>query len=643
MESNSFNSGADGESSPCREFLNLLMVLDEMDLRDISEKDLQWKVRKINEIQTSQARFEETCAFRYEREYMRSLLSKFQFALLKLAYSAKLSGEDHDPGSPIVDFISRYSEEEFNGISKLEQFSGLDALNPANVREALDRKEGKIYEIIRKWYNSQMYEFNLLIDAAPESRMRNTIKKALIDRYNSRFETLREGVVQYMSHDAVAPAKLFNQYDDVASRFYEAQNGWKEITGSFNSMPIHEIENRYYEVETEESDIKEKISRLQDSLKEVSDFHEPLNRIKELEANLLEMHKTFHVEVEGKIAEVSVLIDRGNSLIHQIEMRSTTETDPKALAIFRSQADYLRQRLEEILVSRKRLEEIENETRRHVLITEERLERASDVNSAEEAGSLVRIDEAVADGISFIYRFRRKMEEALPFTLKDLNEDGNIKIVSKYALETALKVKQSPDEDRNFMQANLYHFRKNRIIGDPMEVSVGFVFYTHRNLFQRDLLDSRPVSLSEFLEIFESIKGELGSSNKTAYIGIYSPTGFEERVLSRVVGDNRIFLDNIFLFLIDRKLSDARPNRKVEDELISKLFNLELGQEREDRARKAIRDYIARTDDVSLERISKEAGISIDLLEYIADGMKRNKEIEVKRISKMKVVSRRLN
>lgn len=641
MDSTDYESKPGNGMAVCEGLLNKLVMLDEMDLRDLSEKDPDWKVRKVNDVKTSLTQFEESCAYKYDREIMRSLLAKFEFALLKLAYAAKNSGDSDRLGSPFQDFVSKYSDEEFDSISKLEQFSGIDALTSTNVKEALDRKEGKIYDIIKQWYNSQMYEFNLLIDSAPQSKMRNTIKKALIEKYNHRFSVIREGVVQYMSYDSIAPAKLFNQYDDVASRFYEAQNSWDEITKNFNSIPINEIETRYYEVENQESDMKERITKIQDSLRDSSNFQEQLVKLKEMENQLLVRHRTFQSEIEAKVGEISVLIDRGNSLIQQVEIRAATETDPKSLAIFRSQVEYLRKRMDEIHASTKRLAEIQDEIRRHILMIEDKLEKASELTSAQDSSSLIRIDDAVADGVSFVYRFRRKMEESLPFTLKDLYEGGNIKVNSHEDLESARHLKVSPEDSENFMQADLYNFRRKRVLGSPFEVSIGFVLFTHRNLFQKDLLDARPISLSEFLEIFEVIRNELGSAEKTAYIGIYSPTGFEERVVSRIKGDNKIFLDNIFLFLIDQKFVDARSNRKINDEFISKLFNLELGQEKEERARKAIREYIAKTDEVSLDRISKETGISSDLLEYIADGMRRNREIDLKKVGRVKVVTRR--
>ncbi len=625
----------------CEGLLNKLIVLDEMDLRDLVEKDTDWKVRKINDVKSSLSQFEESCAYKYDREIMRSLLAKFEFSLLKLAYAAKSSGDAAKAGAPLENFVSKYSEEEFDGISKLEQFSGIDALTSSNVKEALDRKEGKIYDIIKKWYNSQMYEFNLLIDSAPQSKMRNTIKKALIEKYNHRFSVIREGVMQYMSYDAIAPAKLFNQYDDVASRFYEAQNNWDEITRNFNSIPINEIETKYYEVETHESDYRERITKLKDLLRDSSNFQGDLEKIKELEEETLSRHKDLQKEVETKVGEISVIVDKGNGLIQQVEVRSATETDPKSLSIYKGQVNFLRMRMKDIQASVGRLNDILEEVRRHILMIEDRVDRTTELNNSRKSGSLVRIDDAVADGISFVYRFRRKMEEALPFSLRDLSEQGTLKVTSSEMLESSMIIKFSPEESENFMKANLYTFRRKKIVGNPLEVSIGFVFFVHRHLFQKDLLDSRPVTLSEFLEVFETIKDEIGSANKTAYVGIYSPTGFEERVVSRVKGENKIFLDNIFLFLIDQKFVDTQSNRKIEDEFIAKLFNLELGPEKEERAKKMIREYIAKTDEVSLERIAKETGISIDLLEYIADGMRRKKEIGVKKVSGEKVVTRR--
>ncbi len=626
------------KTEECEELLNKIVVLESMDIRDISEKDYEWRLRKVNDVKEAYNRFEDGCAIHFDRDMRQSLIAKFEFSLLKIAYASKLAGESH---GAMADFINKYSEDEMQGVEKLENFSGIDALSAANIKEALERKEGKIYEIIKQWYNSQMYEFNLLIDAAPQSKMRNSIKRALIEKYNQRFQVIREGVIQYMSYDAVAPAKLFNQYDDVVSKFYEAQNNWDNIISSFNAIPITEIERKYNNVEGNETDGMVRIKKLEESIRDANDVKTILEKIKNLQAVTIEDHKSLLNDIETRANELSMLIDRGNELVRQTEMRATTQVDQKAKSIYTSQADYLRKRVSEIKVTLDRLQELLENIRIHIVVLEEAHEKYETHYEAQKSGDLVRIDDAVADGINFIYRFRRKMEELIPFSINDIKNNGLIKISEQEDLNSAMYVRTNPEDENTVVNYTFYSFIKKRILGETLHAFLGFVFWTRKSLYQHEFVDSRPMSLAEFLDVYRTVHDEVGSASMTAYVGIYSPTGFEERVISRIRGDAKMFTENIFLYLIDQGSVEYKPGNGAPDEVIGNIFNLQLGAEKEEKARGTILEFITKLGEVSMERISKDSGIDLDFLEYVAEKMKRNHTIFIKRIGKSKVVARR--
>ena len=92
METKPESSILKGNSSNehnCDGLLNRVLSVSESDMRDLIEKDPEWKIRRVNEIISSKDEFDEFCAPNYDREIRNSLLSRFDFALLKLATSIK--------------------------------------------------------------------------------------------------------------------------------------------------------------------------------------------------------------------------------------------------------------------------------------------------------------------------------------------------------------------------------------------------------------------------------------------------------------------------------------------------------------------------------------------------------------------------
>jgi len=638
-------NGQNGIGHNCDALLNKVLIVAEEDMRDLIEKDPEWKIRRINDIIAAKEEFEEFCAPNYDKDIRSSLTSRFDFSLLKLANAVRKDGNVYDPN--VQNFVSRYSENEFKAIETLELFTGIDALDPKLIKEAMERKEGKIYQIIKEWYNKQMYEFNNLVDASPQNLMRNTIKRSLMQKYDSRFETIKKGILEYISKDPVAPAKLFNEYDTVLNRTYEAQLEWDKIMKEFGEVNINEIIRKNEKLQSLESEIREKISRIESDYLQNSDTSSLIKQEEELFTTLYNEYSSLQNEINAKMDDISKILDKANNMLRSMDLRSQSEQDPKIKIIYDAQREYVRNIANNMEESKDQLAYIEQRLSGTKLQLEARKEDIRSLIENPQNTTTIRMDEAIIEGINLAGRFQKRISEEVPFKLIDQSNKAEIKISAKLQLDEYMFTLKLGQGTNLYADIIGYDFSKKRFFhpGTPLRVVIGYSYIIHKNFRLSkdgiDIMDNQPLTLSEFLVLLGNIADNFDIKSRTVYLLLASPTGYDARIINYLQGNRKIYTMDLFLYLVDLKTGKLYTNRLIEDDVVSRIFKSEIDGESEAYYSGVVDRYLTKYESISLDRIAKEENLDSKILERVVDRMKSEKKLNLVKIDGVPAVKRR--
>ena len=88
---------------------------------------------------------------------MESGLANFKLAQLKISLALKKETEgktinDND----ISRIISKFTDDEYEAMEKLDKFSKIDSLNSESITTLLMNKDDQIYRLIKEWYEENM-------------------------------------------------------------------------------------------------------------------------------------------------------------------------------------------------------------------------------------------------------------------------------------------------------------------------------------------------------------------------------------------------------------------------------------------------------------------------------------------------------
>lgn len=641
MESNFYGeSPIEADEKECNSYMDKLMAVGDSDIEDLRSREFDWKVRKFNEVKLAKEQFEERCSAKYLPEIRKSISSQFDFDLVKLM--CVMRNEPETAGTSIEEEIRKTSMEEINAVERLESFSGIDALDSSKITEALERKHGHIYDIMKNWYNNQMEEFNQILEATPQTKMRNSIKREVMSRYDRRFETLSRGIIDYMKKDSTAAARLFNEYTEVVNRAYEAQSRWDEISSGFGYVPITETERKYEQIETHESETLESIEHLKNDLADSSDTKPLIERIKMAYEEMVQRHLTLKEEISSKIDDLTSVIDRGNELVREMEVKMSLDNDGKAKALQGAQTDYISTRLGDMRVSHEKLKDFEDHVEGHLVKYRAELEQLSELTENSLNGNIVTIDQVRIQAVDLLSRFKKKMEESLPLKLIDPIRNGELKIASKNELySSALDENRTGSSDNVVITGTTFRFLKKRILSQSLNLNLSIFYLVHKNRLNRNAVDNKPFSLSEFVDLVLHLLDNYTSDASTSYVVLISPTGFDSRVIDYLSGDHRLYARNLFIYAMDPVSGKTFGNKPIPDPTITNIVDLQLEEEKQYRFRKIVTDYLDRFGEVSLERISEEKKIESGLLQKIAEDLEDEKILVIEKRKNIHMLKRR--
>ncbi len=162
-------------------------IILNMDLETLARSfSEQERLGFYNELVSAYKRFLIECMPRLDQQTARLVQGRFELAKLLLAASFRLNGEDYP------EITGQFSDEEYELLFDLEELKILDYLSVDEIVEMIKRREGRVYEVAKRYYARQ-YK---LLDRE-WNRLKGPLALAMEERYRERRHKIEEAVNRY--------------------------------------------------------------------------------------------------------------------------------------------------------------------------------------------------------------------------------------------------------------------------------------------------------------------------------------------------------------------------------------------------------------------------------------------------------------
>ena len=576
----------------CQDILDYVMSYARKDLISLKNEPLESRIQIYNELKKNRSYYENNCIKDLSFNEKNLILGFFDLALIRVASSLK------DCNDSIAARISKdFTDDEYTAFLKLDKFLLLDYIKDTEIATALFNKTGEIYDIIKKWYDEEMYEYEKLLEPG-EYKIRQTLGVALRHEYINRFEKIKRGIIEYFSKDPGAPRQLFNEYEYVIRKQYEAEIERRKIEENMRKIAEEKIDELEKEIEKLREE-KEKIDKyldnygvkgvtLEDKIKNVITFLE--GKVKELieQKKILESQKA---ELENYVIKL------------KNESKTVIESE------IRRYEDTIRELTEKIqnyqnAVSRLQIENLELQ------------EKINEYKNISESSIAISNTEARIMEVNFIGRFEMKMN-TVPRKFFDPIRKGEINIdkPSDYIIERSDEINSlnvNPKELHLYPHNTevTYIIRKRRLLKDDLSIIIKAKFLSHIENYVKKLADDKTISLADILEYLDKSIDAARQGKVLHVIGIASPTGFDKKVKEYIASDDfrKNFTDYYLSVCLIDLLSGELIYNKLDNRINSyiDIFEPELETEKIFKAKDIIKRELMKSGHVTLSSVVRE-------------------------------------
>ena len=599
----------------CQDILDYVMSYARKDLISLKNEPLESRIQIYNELKKNRSYYENNCIKDLSFNEKNLILGFFDLALIRVASSLK------DCNDSIAAHISKdFTDDEYTAFLKLDKFLLLDYIKDTEIASALFNKTGKIYDIIKKWYDEEMYEYEKLLEPG-EYKIRQTLGVALRHEYINRFDKIKSGIIAYFSKDPGAPRQLFNEYEYVIRKQYEAEIERRKIEENMRKIAEEKIDELEKEIEMLREE-KEKIDKyldnygvkgvtLEDKIKNMITFLQ--GKVKELieQKKILESQKA---ELENYVIKL------------KNESKTVIESE------IRRYEDTIRELTEKIqnyqsAVSKLQVENLELQ------------EKVNEYKNISESSIAISNTEARIMEENFIGRFEMKMK-TVPRKFFDPIRKGEINIdkPSDYIIEKSDEINSlniNPRELHLYPRNTevTYIIRKRRLLKDDLSIIIKAKFLSHIENYVKKLADDKTISLADILEYLDKSIDAARQGNVFHVIGIASPTGFDKKVKEYISSDDfkKNFTDYYLSVCLIDLLSGELICNKLDNRINSyiDIFEQELETEKISEAKDIIKRELMKSGHVTLSSVVQ----NYNLTELIA--IKAFKELQKENIGKI--------
>jgi len=573
----------------CQDIFDYVMSYARKDLISLKNEPLESRIQIYNELKKNRSYYENNCIKGLSFDEKNLRLGFFDLAMIRVASSLK------DCNDSIAARISKdFTDDEYTAFLKLDEYLLLDYIKDTEIASALFNKTGKIYDIIKKWYDEEMYEYEKLLEPG-EYKIRQTLGVALRHEYKNRFEKITFGIKEYFSKDPGAPRQLFNEYENVIRKQYEAEIERRKIEENMRKIAEEKIDELEKEIEKLREE-KEKIDKyldnygvkgvtLEDKIKNMITFLE--GKVKELieQKKILESQKA---ELENYVIKL------------KNESKAVIESE------IRRYEDTIRELTEKIqnyqnAVSKLQIENLELQ------------EKINEYKNISESSIAISNTEARIMEVNFIGRFEMKMN-TVPRKFFDPIRKGEINIdkTSDYIIERSDEINSlniNPKELHLYPHNTevTYIIRKRRLLKDDLSIIIKAKFLSHIENYVKKLADDKTISLADILEYLDKSIDAARQGKVFHVIGIASPTGFDKKVKEYISSDDfkKNFTDYYLSVCLIDLLSGELIYNKLDNRINSyiDIFEQELETEKVFEAKDIIKRELMKSGYVTLSSV----------------------------------------
>ncbi|CAD6493171.1 MAG: hypothetical protein DIAAKJNI_00446 [Candidatus Argoarchaeum ethanivorans] len=577
------------------------------DLERLKRTHVKKRTELCTKIAEDLERFETEC-ITMPVDIYNDAASRFALAKLLLATSSWVNREDNP-------MTSGFGENELKLVRDFERYHIFDILTIDEAVEKIARKKEGLYELITDYYELGYVNLDTLLD---DPSIMKDLKIAFKNRYMNvqhKIEKITFGCIERYGLSWLKSGILVKVAESEAMRERVIEEGEKKMQElesrlvEFESIDDENLTltNRIAQLEGEllkESMEKDGSKRTLESLSAERDrLLKRFSAIDKVWADQLEAIEARRQEIEAQEKEL------------QVRMEKEREEDRKLLANELKELDNLKMGLaekENALNSEKKATKLKRDE------IEDRLKEIGDVIAGKPL-RLVTAEDARLYELNYIARFDTKMHE---FSIRIHNpiEDRNYKINSWGEGHVRMSTGSSGDlGPLNLRSVYTVDAKKYRVFGEKAKkVVIEAVSFSHLDEHREYGFDTRRVSLSEFLTLLGGTIPDAEIGQYLHVIGIASPTGWDERVISEI--QSKEFAHNyvsrfISVCLVDSITGEVFYNPA--DERIAsfaEFFKPEFDQERVEKVERFVLDRFEMEDYVWLGDVVSKSGEARDIV-----------------------------
>ncbi len=572
-------------------YLGIAEVVLREDLESLSRTfSVEERVELWNELRSSFKKYLLECAPSLPRDIDRIIRGKFKFAQLLLAATFKFNNEGYE------EITRMFRDEEYEILRDFEEYKIFDNLDVDDIVEFIRRREGKVYELVKKYYEKQ---YNML-DRSWASLI-GDLAYMFNTRYRDRRRKIEQAVIEYVKRYGLLTT--VSEIEDAIKKIMEAGELRKRIEEEVKAklehelgIPVLEEKLKYLE------DERNRLLRMLEELEEK--YRSELASRAEIQAELEKLRR----EKDTIMKDYLALADKLRSVKEELE-RATRELRAKEEELERLSKEYTANKgvvealQAEVETLRKTVNELSSQAEQYrrlleaVTTEKEKVEsRLQEVEAAlrgESEGHLVTSEEAMGFEELLVHRILLKAGNGLEIYDPVRGRHRRISAwdeVLHYEL-----VAPGPENKGLPRGKGVVLAKKRGLFFKKKDVVIEAVTLVHPEAYREKGWDTRPVNLAELLDLVGSRVDEAEKGNYYHILVVSSPTGFTKKALDYIGGSEfhkNFVAKHVTVYLVDPVTGTITRNpadrAAAENE---ELARLELPEER---VEKVIRYVLSR-------------------------------------------------
>ncbi|MCD6301640.1 MAG: hypothetical protein J7L82_06180 [Staphylothermus sp.] len=522
--------------------------------RTYSEEE---RIEFWNMIRSAYKNFILKCSTKLPRDIVKIIKGRYRLAMLLLAASFKLNGEDQES------IIKMFKPEEYQLLLDFEEFKIFDNIDVDTIVEFIKRREGRVYELVKKYYERQ---YNALDEHW--GPLMGDLIRAIEERYKARRKKIEEAVVRYVRRYGLI--ETVSEIEETIKKILE--------TGEFKKKLENELRKKILE-EYRIDEMKEKIALLEEerqkllnTLRQIEDS--AVSSISEIKSLAVELEKA-RQEKERLMKKYEEVATRLSLVERELEdarkkLREKEEELNKLIEKYRdnagavealnAEAETLRSLVSKLTSEVEEYRRMLNAVNQQKQFLEERLNEVEAALRGEIEGRLITSEEAAALAEAYLRRISYKASPPKGgVTIHDPRNDKKI-IVKEWDERTIY----TSSTDSPVKTKGLILVKKKGLVFKKRNIVLETIVKLHDEPYSAKNYDTKPVTLAEVVELLEKKIHEVEEENYYKILVIASPTGFTKKAIEYVAGEDlyKTFVSkNITLYLVDLITGEVYMNK----------------------------------------------------------------------------------